>query len=222
MHRFLLWLCPLALSLLGQQVHEIKGRVIYEDAAKRETDLGLAHNSTLTSNGKVAMIRGDTRAHGEIDCADPQVRNRIVLYDPLTRQETTVFDRTMEAYGQRYCIFGHLELSHDVSTAYVYVLTAGTSGTIAIIELADGSIRYVHGIEAFFLIQTGPHRDELIYSKRGWSVSARHYSYPWIHARADGVPIRQIAEESINPVPQLTKYLREIQATAVLNGQRLP
>jgi len=54
-----------------------------------------------------------------------------------------------------------------------------------------------------------------------------HITYPLIHARADGTPIKEISNEWLvgetdEKVPRLRAYLKSIDATITVNGARFP
>ena len=114
---------------------------------------------------------------------------------------------------------------------YLVSSVYATSGSLAIIRLATGSITYVPGVNFVYVIETGSHRDELIYQRRilHKSVSDGVDSpvYPFVHARADGRQITEISNEYFtvggnDEVPLLRKYLRGIAGTITVNGKRLP
>jgi hypothetical protein len=64
---FLLGLLTPATSLLAQRAIERGADVIYEDAARHQTNLGAALSPVLTKDGKVALIRGQSvRLRGNV------------------------------------------------------------------------------------------------------------------------------------------------------------
>ena len=95
-----------------------------------------------------------------------------------------------------------------------------TSGCLAIVSLARGSIAYVPGVNSVYVIASEPHRDELVYTQRTSYVD--HVAYPFIHARADGKQIREISNEEASDAPLLKQYLRKIHATISVDGRTLP
>jgi hypothetical protein len=100
-----------------------------------------------------------------------------------------------------------------------------TSGSLAIVNLSRGSISYVPGVIMVYVIETGPHRDELIFQRRIYDLE--HPGYPLVHARADGQQITEISNEYFtvggnDEVPLLRSYLRKIGGTITVNGHRLP
>ena len=79
------------------------------------------------------------------------------------------------------------------------------------------------GVAEVYVIVNGPHRGELMYQRR---VMEGHARYPFIHARADGWPIRVLAEEDLNggagEAPRLAAYLRRIGGQIMVNGRAFP
>jgi len=63
----------------------------------------------------------------------------------------------------------------------------------------QGAVTYVPGVDDVYIIVNGPHRGELMCQRR---VMEGHARYPFIRARADGWPIRVIAEEDLNGEPE--------------------
>jgi len=223
----------LATSLNAQRVFEADGNVIYEDAAKHRINLGAGFNPLLTADGKVALIHGRQYGYGErFDCSHKETKNWIALYDPKTRREKVIFDRTLEYDGDprwAFCIFDQMQLSHNGATLYLVSPVYATAGSLAIVDLARGSVAYVPGVNLVYVIESGAHRDELIYQSRIWhnrKGDAHHY-YPFVHAHSDGKQIREISDEWFaaggnDKVPRLRAYLRKIGGTITVNGQRLP
>lgn len=124
-----------------------------------------------------------------------------------------------------------MQLSYDRSVLYLVSPVYATSGSLAIINLAQGSISYVPGVNMVYVIQTGPHRDELIYQRRIWHKSVAdglaYPGYPLAHAHADGRQITEISNECFtvggnDEVPLLRKYLRQLGGTITVNGRKLP
>ena len=89
-----------------------------------------------------------------------------------------------------FCIFQQMQLSSDASTLYLISPVYATSGSMAIVSLRQGSVTYVRGVNLVYLIETGPHRDELIYWRR--VDSANGPRYPLVHASKTGKPIAEI------------------------------
>jgi hypothetical protein len=195
--------------------------------------LGRDSNPLLTSDGKVALIRGRRYGYGEqFDCSQKATKNWIALYDPKTIRERVIFDRTLEFDGRprlAFCIFDEMQLSHNGSLLYLVSPVYATAGSLAIVDLARGSVAYVPGVNLVYVIGSGAHRDELIYQRRIWHNrnGDAHYYYPFVHARADGTQIREISDEWFtvggnDRVPRLRAYLRKIGGTITANGQHLP
>jgi hypothetical protein len=224
----------LAAALDAQRVFEKEAQVVYGEAQGRQTNLGTGFSPVLTTDGKVLFIRGRRFAFGgPFDCRDPKKKNWIALYDPATRQETTIFDRALDfdARGALFCFFEQAQLSHDGSVLYLVSPVSAVSGSLAIVFLARGSVSYVPGVESVYVIETGPHRDELIYVRRVMRSSPKHRlgfpAYPLIHARANVEEISEISNESFTlganaEMPILSAYLRNIGATITVHGRKLP
>jgi hypothetical protein len=212
---------------MAQRVFERDGNVVYQDAEKQKINLGKGLSPVLTADGKVALIRRRRFFYGDsFDCSHTDTKNWIALYDPTTRKEKTIFNRSLDydRDGIRFCIFEQIQLSHDGSTLYLVSPVYATSGSLAIVNLARGAVTYVPGVNEVYVIETGPHRDELVYVRRVFKDSA---TYPFIHARADGEVIAEISNESFtvggnDKVPLLRAYLRKLDGTITVNGRRLP
>jgi hypothetical protein len=117
------------------------------------------------------LVRGRLFGYGEqFDCSKPESKNWVALYDPATNTERVVFDRAVpfDDGAWEVCVFTDMQLSYDGSVLYLVSPVYATSGSLAIINLANGSIGYVPGVNMVFVIETGPHRDELIYQRRIW------------------------------------------------------
>jgi hypothetical protein len=166
----ILLLVALSANMEAQRAFERGDKVVLEDAASHQTDLGVGFNPILAANGKLALIRGRRFKYGDqFDCAQRSLKNWVASYDPETRQETTLFDRAIRFYGPKsmaFCVFSQMRLSHDGSTLYLLANTDATGASLATIKLGDGSMTLVHGIEAVWIIESGPHMDELIYQLR--------------------------------------------------------
>ncbi len=223
----------LAPNLAAQRAFETGDQIVYQDTRGRRIDLGAGFSPVLAAEGKIAFIRGRRFAYGEaFDCRDPKKKNWIALYDPATKQERTLFDRALDfdGRGSLFCVFEQMGLSHDGSMLYLVSPVYAASGSLAIVNLARGSVAYVPGVESVYVIETGPHRDELIYVQRVMRKSAKHRlafpAYPIIHAGANGEPIAEISNEPLtaggNDVPILRAYLSKIGGTITVNGRKLP
>lgn len=227
-------LFTLVMSLQAQHVFEKEGKITYQDTRGRQINLGAGFSPVLTADGKIALIRGRSFMYGEpFNCSDPKEKNWIALYDPATKQEKTIFDRPLDYDGRGilFCIFEQMGLSHDGSMLYLVSPVYAASGSLAIVNLAQGSVSYVPGVESVYVIETGPHRDELICVRRVMHKSAKHRlefpAYPFIHARANGEQIAEISNESFavggdENSPILRAYLRKIGGTITVNGRKLP
>jgi hypothetical protein len=224
----------LASGLMAQRAFEAGGEVIYEDAQRNRTNLGVGFNPVLTHDGAVALLRGRIFSYGEqFDCDKSESKNWVSVYNPATKAERILFDRTVPFDGGKWksCVFEQMQLSYDGSVLYLVSPVYATSGSLAIISLARGSITYVPGVNLVYVIETGPHRDELIYQRRLLHKSVEdgleYPGYPFVHARADGQQITEISSEYFtvggnDEVPLLRKYLGEIGGTITVNGRILP
>ena len=226
----ILLLVALAVPIPAQSVFEQGDRVVYEDAKKQPTDLGAGFSPILTADGKVALLRGHKFGYGDrFDCGHRATKNWVALYDPATRRENTIFDRRLEFERPEFggfCIFEQMQLSRDAQTLYLVSLVYATSGSLAIVSLATGSVSYVPGVDFVYVIQSGPHRDELIYQRRVMHATESP-RYPFIHANANGKQITEISDEYFtvggnDKLPILRAYLRKIDATISINGRIFP
>ena len=228
---FLLFL--LNVDLLAQRVWEARGKVLYEDAAGRQTDLGIGFNPVASRDGRVFYLGGHPFDYGEeFDCSKQETKNWVSVFDPKTMMQRTLFDRELPfETSLGFCIFEQMQISSDGSVLYLVSPVSATSGSMAIIRVRDGAISYVHGVNSVYIIERGPHADELIYQRRVWGRSAddglEYPHYPFIHARPDGVQIAEISDEYFtvggnDRVPILRQYLRKIGGTIAVNGQKLP
>ena len=159
----------LASALMAQRAFEADGKVIYEDAHGNRTNLGFGFNPVLTHDGRVSMIRGRSFGYGEqFDCEKSGNKNWVSVYNPTTKAERILFDRTIPFDGGKwnFCVFEQMQLSYDGSVLYLVSPVYATSGSLAIIHLASGSITFVPGVNFVYVIEAGPHRDELIYQLR--------------------------------------------------------
>lgn len=221
-------------NLTAQRAFESGDKVVYQDAQGRRTVLGAGFSPAVTGNGEVGFIRGRRFAYGDpFDCRDPKKKNWMVLYNPSTKQEKTIFDRALD-YGERgapFCVFEQMQLSQDGSTLYLISPVYVTSGSLAIVDLARGSVSYIPGVDSVYVIEGGPHRDELIYVQREVRKSPKHRlafpAYPLIHARPNGEQIAEISNESFtvgggDNMPILRAYLRRIEGTITVDGRKLP
>ena len=207
----LAWIVSLVASILpAQRVFEKANLVIFEDAQKRQINLGTGFNPVMTADGK----------------------NSVVVFDPVTEQQKTIFDRAIEfdRGSLSFCIFEQMQVSVDSLTLYLVSPVYATSGSLAIVDLLSGSIKYVPGVDSVYVIQSGPHRDELIYQRRVYHKTndgGEYPHYPFIHARHDGEQIAEISDEFFtvgghDKLPILRAYLRKIRATIVVNGDVIP
>jgi hypothetical protein len=227
---FLIALVITPAGLRAQRAFERGPGVIYEDGSRHQTNLGAGLSPVLTKDGKVALIRGRRFGYGDpFDCRHKDMRNWIVLYDPVARLERTIFDRTLN-FGRGgnmvFCIFQEMQLSSDAATLYLISPIYATSGSMAIVSLRQGSVTYVPGVNLVNLIETGPHRDELIYWRRDEHATTPA-RYPLFHASKTGKPIAEISDEdfeirSDNDAPILRAYLHKIGATITVDGKKLP
>jgi hypothetical protein len=218
----------LSSALLAQRAFEVGGAVVYEDAHGKRTSLGIGFNPVLTHDGRVAWLRGPKFGYGDQDCS--KAANWVLLYDPATKAEKVLFDKPIffNEGKWKFCTFEQMQLSYDRSVLYLVSPVYATAGSLAIVHLAGGPITYVPGVNFVYVIETGPHRDELIYQRRIWPKSAEHPEYPLIHARADGRQIAEISNECLScggnndEVPVLRKYLGKLGGSITMNGQKFP
>jgi hypothetical protein len=227
MTRALLLLIGLSVGIHAQRLFEKDGRVLYEDTANRpRRDLGPGFSSTLLADGSVVFLRGRKFDYGDkFDCANPSSRNPVIRYDPATGETSTLFDKTIHfsiSPELPFCVFAQMQISHDASTLYLFARTYVTAGSLAIIKLPSGSMKFIDGVAAVWIIGSGPHLDELICVERELGDFA---TYPLVHTRPDGSRIKVISDEwpgLSKDTPKLRSYLREIDGTIRVGGQQLP
>ncbi|MGO9094003.1 MAG: hypothetical protein ACLQGV_02175 [Bryobacteraceae bacterium] len=222
-------------SLLAQRAFEKGGHVIYEGRDGHRTDLGVGFSPVLTQRGEVALIRGRLAGYGEnFDCSRKDAKNWIAVRNPATGAERTLFNRALP-FGltdMRFCVFQRMQLSPDEATLYLVSPVYATSGSLAIVRLGTGAVTYVPGVNDVYVIVSGPHRGELLYSQRmHHHVPPRRPEdespwYPFVHARADGKAIQVIADEWVADrpaeAPKLAAYLRHIGGQIMVNGRAFP
>ena len=156
------------------------------------------------ADGEVVLVRGHRYGYGqEFDCTRPETKNWVAKYDPQTEKETKVFDRPIHYDGPGslgFCAFEQMQMSYEGSVLYLLASTYATSGNLAIVNLTSGSIAFVPGVIAVFVIESGPHQNDLIYQRRVYHKSPEdgleYPSYPFIHALADGRQVREISNET--------------------------
>jgi hypothetical protein len=219
-------------SLMEQRVFEKGQNVIYENDRKNRINLGLGFSPVLTEEGKIALIRGPRIGYGKhFDCTNRDSKNWISLYDSTARTEKVLFDRALsfDVQGSPMCVFEQMQLSPDGGILYLVSPVYATAGSLAIIHLGKGTIAYVPGVNEVYVIQSGPHRGELIYARRSVykGDGEEHMYYPFIHARADGRQIHVIAEETSLSAsgaarPRLMAYLRKIEGQLMVRGKLIP
>ena len=97
------------------------------------------------------------------------------------------------------------------------------AGSLAIISLKQSAVTYVPSVEDVYVIVNGPHRGEILYQQR---MDEHGVHYRFVHARADGKPIKVLAEEylyeGLDKVPRLEAYLRSIGGQIMVNGHAFP
>ncbi len=226
----LLVLCAARLTL-AQRVVENTGHIFYEDPNGARTNLGIGFSPVFTTDGRIAFIGGREFYYGEtLGCDDKATRNRVMLYNPASRSELVLFDKGIRFDGLKFCVFEQMQLSPDRSILYLVASVYATAGSLAMIRLASGAIRYVPGVCRVYVIESGPHQGDLIYTRRMWWKGRlpgdEHPYYPFVHAGADGKPIRVLAEEELNggvrDAPRLRNYLRQIEGSIHIDGVLLP
>lgn len=214
-------------SLIAQRAFEEGGNVIYQNAQGNRTNLGSGFSPVMTAQGRVAFVRGRRFGYGEkFDCFHPNTKNWIALYDPAIRSERALFDQVVPFENGKwpFCIFDQMQLSPDGSVLYLVSPVYATAGSLAIVQLATGSISNVPGVNNVFIIESGPRRGELIYVRRGLRTSADGLSqaaYLFFHARADGQPITEVSDRD-EGLPILRQYLRKIRGRITLGNEQLP
>lgn len=216
-------------TAVAQRADEDHGKVVYEDSRGALTDLGLGFNPLLSADGKVIFIRGRKFDYGDpFDCGDKDTKNWVAAYDPATKSEKVLFDRALpfETTGIVFCIFEQMQLSPDGSILYLVSPVYATSGSLAIVSLRTGRVKYVGGVDEVYVIQSGLHKGDLVYQQRNMTGSGadEHPYYPWVHAGADGAQIKVLAEEWIEDgnTPQLMAYLLSINGTITVHGRTFP
>jgi hypothetical protein len=219
--------------LAGQRAFEEGGDVIYEDAHGVRSNLGKGFSPVVTGDGRVAMLRGRKFLYGdEFDCGRRDARNWVAEYDPVAKSEQVLFDRPIRFDGGsvEFCAFEQMQLSPDGRLLYLVSPVYATSGSLAIVHLHSASVDEVAGVNGAWVIQTGPHRGELIYWRRMWhSIAGEEVGYPYyplVHANTYGVPIRVLPEECLTcegaDAPILKAYLRKIGGVIRVNGKAFP
>jgi hypothetical protein len=213
-------------SIIAQRAFEKANHVIYESRDGKATDLGAGFSPVVTQQGQVALIRGRFFMYGEeFDCKNKELKNWVAVYDPATRAEKTLFDRPLPFWRDDFvfCTFQRMQLAPDGSTLYLTSPVYAAACALAIIALKQGTVAYVPGVEDVYVIVNGPHRGELLYQQR---MDEPGVHYPFVHARADGKPIRVLSEEyleaGLDKVPRLKAYLRSIGGQIMVNGQAFP
>ncbi|HVO98938.1 MAG TPA: hypothetical protein VMT15_12765 [Bryobacteraceae bacterium] len=217
-------------SIDAQRAYEKDGKVVYEDASGHRTGLGAGFNSILTSDEKVVFLRGRKFAYGDkFDCSTIATKNWVAKYDPDTGTETKLFDRSIRFYGSNslpFCIFSQMHISRDGSTLYLRAHTDATGDSIAVVKLSNGSMTFLHGIEDFWMVESGPHIGDLICLERFLNSKAAVVENPIVHRSPEGRKIKVISYEwplhGAKSVPLLRKYLQDIGGTIHIDGQQLP
>jgi hypothetical protein len=187
---------------------------VYEDPRGNRVDLGAGFSPVLTDDGGVALLRGRRFDDGEkFDCDHKETRNWVSVYNPKTKAEHVLFDRTIPFGGGqwKFCVFEQMQLSPGGSVLYLVSPVYATSGSLAIIHLRGGLISYVPGVNQVFVIETGPHRGELIYQRRRYRrISREQGEYPFFTVGGD------------MRAPILKSYLQSIGGLILVNGKPLP
>jgi hypothetical protein len=232
----MIWLALLLCvsSLSAQRVFERAGHVIYVGASGHEVDAGIGFSPVLMRDGKIAFLRGRFFQYGDkFDCAHKATRNWVSVFDPATHSERVLFDRALSfSTGDEFCVFSQMQLSPDDSILYlVNNQWSATSGSLAIIHFRDNRLSYVGGVNEVYVIESGPHRGDLIYQRRlmDETPNNEHPYYPWIHARPNGATVKILAEEPFligdapdADAPKLKAYLQRIGGTIIINGRPFP
>ncbi|HEV2199452.1 MAG TPA: hypothetical protein VGR73_06510 [Bryobacteraceae bacterium] len=221
-------------SLPAQRVFEKGEDVIYEDSQGKQINLGHGYSPVLTSQGKIALIRGPRADYvgSDADCIHSPTKNWVAVYDPAAHSEKILFDRSVVFFDSEFCVFEQMQLSPDGKILYLVSPVSPTSGSLALVRLSENRITFVHGVNEVHVIENGPHRGELIYQRRLWQKDPHdgnaYPHYPFVHARADGTQIRVLADEyftvggGTDHLPRLKAYLQQIGGQIRVNGELFP
>jgi hypothetical protein len=220
----------------AQRVYQRGPDLMFEDAEGRLSSLGVGFNAVPISDRKFLLIRGKEMGYGEeSSCERPAAKNRVVVYDTRTNNESLLFDKPLSDRIMGHdaaCVYEHADLSPSGSTLYIVSPCYATSGCLAIIDLVTGEIRFVPGVMDVFVIRGGSNAGDLIYSRRLLSKPSKddpgHPYYPYIHARPDGSQIAIISNEALAlvggnaPAPILRAFLRRIHGRIFAQGEWVP
>ncbi len=175
--------------------------------------------------------------HGEASsCEHPALRNRVMVFDTRTNKESLLFDKplTNRIMGREYavCVYEHADLTPSGSTLYIVSPFYATSGSLAVIDLPTGRVRYVPGAMDVFVIPGGPNAGDLIFMRRlerkPTEDDPRVDDYAYVHARPDGSQIAVISNEALvldggnAPAPILRAFLRRIHGRIFAQGEWVP
>jgi hypothetical protein len=205
----------LGFALAAPRAFEMGGAVYYEDADQKQLSLGEGFSPVLNSKGEVAVIRGKRYRFGDdYDCRKRETKNWITVFTPSTGKERILVDyplRDEVSTDDRYaeCIFQQLAISPDDSVLYVIIPASASSSNLAIVPLKPGGISYVPDVNAVYTTSAG---DLIAVTPRGFA-----------HLSATGKQVRSISPE-LDPrrAPLLEAYLRQIGASIMVNGEKLP
>jgi hypothetical protein len=164
-------------------------------------------------------------------CAKPEAKNRVVLYDARTKQETILYDKplTNEFAGpDDACIFLQADLSPSGSTLYIVTPWAATSNRLVMIDVKTGAVSHdVYGVMDAYVIRGGTSEGDLIYNCRMWRDNLGHYGYPFVHAKPDGSQIAIVSDEyftvgATEKPPILRAYLQKLRGRIYVDGRWIP
>ncbi len=217
-------------GLHGQSVYQQGDQVIYQDASNQETLLGRGHDPLPLPDGKILWIQGAKLNYGDrFACTNPKLKNTIALYDPVTHGKSILYDKPIvnDIVGpEDGCVFNQADLSPDGSSLYIVTPWAATSGMLTIINLRNGKVVSVAGVDDVYVIRGGSAEGGLIYTRRLWkekdAIGAHPY-YPFVHARPDGSQIAIISDESFEvggtaKTPILRSFLRGVRGRIYVQG----
>lgn len=185
---------------MAQRATEVAGEVIFVDAKGNRTNPRIAFNPVLTYDGLVALLRGRSFGSGEqFDCDKHESRNWVSIYNPATRTEAILFDRTIELSRSMALTSSHLN-----KCSFHMIDRCCMTGPHRDDIIYQRRIRH-KSVE-----------DGLEYP-----------SYLLVHAHAGGRQIAEISNEEStiggnDAVPLLRSYLRKIGGTIDVTGRTLP
>lgn len=223
-------------EISAQRISERGSDLMLEDAQGRARSLGAGFNPVPISQSRFLLIRGVRMGYGEeASCKRQAAKNRVVVYDTKTNNESLLFDKPLENKMLAHaaaCIYEHADLSPSGSTLYIVSPCYVTAGCLAVINLSTGKVSYVSGAMDVFVIRGGPKAGDLIYMRRlnrqPTDDDPRGNDYAYVHARPDGSQIAIISHENLildggnAPAPILRAYLRSVHGRIFAQGEWVP